>query len=90
MTDEKLIEETVPTETVASVELEQLADSELLLSANIALCSNYATPINDPFCAARRQSHSNTAFKFLFLVQVYIILATLGLAVTFSVDAITQ
>ena len=90
MTDEELIEETVPTETVASVELEQLADSELLLSANIALCSNYATTINDPFCANRRQSHGITAFKFLFLVKVYIILATLGLAVTFSVDAVTQ
>lgn len=90
MTDEELIEETVPTETVASVELEQLADSELLLSANVAFCSNYATPIHAPFCAPLRQSHGTTAFKFLFLVQVYIILATLGLDVTFSVDVVTQ
>jgi len=90
MTDEELIEETVPTETVASVELEQLANSELLLSANIALCSNYATPINDPFYNTSRQSHGITAFKFLFLAQMYIILATLGLAVTFSVDVVTQ
>ena len=90
MTDEELIEETAPTETVASVELEQLADSELLLSANIALCSNYTTPINDPFYNTPRQSHGITAFKFLFLVQMYVILATLGLAVTFSVDVVTQ
>jgi hypothetical protein len=90
MTDEELIGETVPTETVAFVESEQLADSELALSGDIALCSNYATPINDPFCATRRQSHGITAFKFLFLVLVYIILAALGLAVAFSVEVITQ
>ena len=47
-------------------------------------------PINDPFCATRCQFHGITVFKFLFLVLVYIILATLGLAVAFSVEVITQ
>ena len=47
-------------------------------------------PINDPFCATRCQFHGITAFKFLFLVLAYIILAELGLAVAFSVEVITQ
>ena len=90
MKDEELPGETVPTETVAIVESEQLVDSELALSGDIALCANYATPTNAPFCATRRRSHGITTFKFLFLVLVYIILAAPGLAVAFRAEVITR
>jgi hypothetical protein len=84
MTDEELIGKTVPTETVAD------AGSKGQSGSDIASCPNYATPINSPCCATRHQSQSSTAFKFLFLVLMYFILATLGLAAGFSVDVFTQ
>ena len=68
MTNEELIGETVPTETVA------YAESDGESGSDIVLCPNCTNSINDPFCAA----------------LAHIILASLGLAATFSVEVTTQ
>ena len=59
MTDEDLIRENVPTETVPRVQSQDESGSDIEAPADIALCPNCATPINGPFCATCGQSQKN-------------------------------
>jgi len=83
MSNEALLGETVPTEIA-------YAGPDRESGNDIALCPSCAIPINGTFCATSPQRQDITPFKFIFLIPMYLLLASWELAAAFRLEAITQ